>query len=293
MKKQRFLSSPIFAVFLAMGFIYYTTVFIFIEDSMSLNSSNGFFNASIFSFFGLMSFISFITCIIMEPGHVPANFVLEIENGGEVLDQGSNKNGGNSRFCDKCSTHKPPRTHHCRVCRRCVLKMDHHCVWINNCVGFVNYKPFFILILYATTASLYSTVMLILDIYQKDWDSIRGQHLKLFYVIVYNGYIYSRSIAINKMCYSSLIFLYIQQTTLSGWHVYLLAQNMTTIEYHEGIRASWLAKKSGQNYRHPYNLGLYKNITSTLGSNVFKWLWPTAVGHLKDGTNFSTTSRSS
>ncbi|KAI3896731.1 hypothetical protein MKW98_009584 [Papaver atlanticum] len=277
MKKQRFLSLPIFAVFLAMGFIYYTTVFIFIEDSMSLNSSNGLLNALIFSFLALMSFISFITCIVMEPGHVPANFVLEIENGGEVLDQGSNKNGGNPRFCDKCATHKPPRTHHCRVCRRCVLKMDHHCVWINNCVGFVNYKPFFILILYATTASLYSTVMLILDIFQKDWDSIRGQHLKLFYII----------------CGTVLIALSVTLTTLSGWHVYLLAQNMTTIEYHEGIRASWLAKKSGQNYRHPYNLGVYKNITSTLGSNVFRWLWPTAVGHLKDGTNFSTTSRSS
>ncbi|MCL7044973.1 hypothetical protein MKW94_009469, partial [Papaver nudicaule] len=154
---------------------------------------------------------------------------------------------------------------------------DHHCVWINNCVGFVNYKPFFILILYATTASLYSTVMLILDIFQKDWDSIRGQHLKMFYIL----------------CGTSLIALSVTLTTLLGWHIYLLAQNMTTIEYHEGIRASWLAKKSGQNYRHPYNLGVYKNITSTLGSNVFKWLCPTAVGHLKDGTNFSTTSRSS
>lgn len=27
------------------------------------------------------------------------------------------------RYCDKCSSYKPPRAHHCRVCRRCVLKM--------------------------------------------------------------------------------------------------------------------------------------------------------------------------
>ena len=33
------------------------------------------------------------------------------------------------RFCDKCKAIKPDRAHHCSVCGRCVLKMDHHCPW--------------------------------------------------------------------------------------------------------------------------------------------------------------------
>ncbi|KAJ6871191.1 protein S-acyltransferase 16 isoform X4 [Populus alba x Populus x berolinensis] len=31
--------------------------------------------------------------------------------------------GGDLRYCQKCSHFKPPRAHHCRVCKRCVLRM--------------------------------------------------------------------------------------------------------------------------------------------------------------------------
>uniref|UniRef100_A0A8D0EG85 Palmitoyltransferase n=1 Tax=Strix occidentalis caurina TaxID=311401 RepID=A0A8D0EG85_STROC len=30
--------------------------------------------------------------------------------------------------CRKCIAPKPARTHHCSICNRCVLKMDHHCL---------------------------------------------------------------------------------------------------------------------------------------------------------------------
>jgi len=47
-----------------------------------------------------------------------------------------------SAWCTKCDGPKPPRCHHCRVCRRCVLKMDHHCMFVNNCVGLRNHRNF-------------------------------------------------------------------------------------------------------------------------------------------------------
>lgn len=52
------------------------------------------------------------------------------------------RNADAMRECKKCSTAKPPRAHHCSICQRCVLKMDHHCPWMNNCIGMYNTKHF-------------------------------------------------------------------------------------------------------------------------------------------------------
>lgn len=34
------------------------------------------------------------------------------------------KRDGNKRYCQKCKLEKFDRTHHCRQCKKCVLKMD-------------------------------------------------------------------------------------------------------------------------------------------------------------------------
>ena len=62
-------------------------------------------------------------------------------------------------FCDKCDCVKPPRSHHCSRCGRCVYRMDHHCVWVSNCVGQRNLKFFLNFVFYMAIYLLYSVTI--------------------------------------------------------------------------------------------------------------------------------------
>ncbi|TIA90812.1 hypothetical protein E3P99_01405 [Wallemia hederae] len=65
------------------------------------------------------------------------------------------------KTCHKCipPLPKPERAHHCRACNRCVLKYDHHCPWINQCVGIGNERYFVLFMIYLSTACCIVSLM--------------------------------------------------------------------------------------------------------------------------------------
>jgi len=50
--------------------------------------------------------------------------------------------GAGYRWCQYCRMVQPPRAKHCRDCDCCVLRCDHHCPLVNNCIGQRNYAYF-------------------------------------------------------------------------------------------------------------------------------------------------------
>uniref|UniRef100_A0A3B0MMA2 Palmitoyltransferase n=1 Tax=Theileria annulata TaxID=5874 RepID=A0A3B0MMA2_THEAN len=64
-------------------------------------------------------------------------------------------------FCDKCNSSRPIGSHHCRRCKKCILKMDHHCVWITNCVGLCNQKYFIQFLVYMELMCIFNLLLIV------------------------------------------------------------------------------------------------------------------------------------
>lgn len=91
---------------------------------------------------------------------------------------------GSVRFCEKCKIIKPDRAHHCSVCGACVLKMDHHCPWVNNCVNFTNYKYFVLFLGYALLYCLY-VALTSLEYFIRFWRVSANTHTNTILSLLY------------------------------------------------------------------------------------------------------------
>jgi len=85
---------------------------------------------------------------LTDPGSVPSS-ALPVNPSLVAAEQGHQRHA----MCAVCQSFKPPGAHHCRICNRCISKMDHHCPWMDNCIGANNLKFFILFLLYTWTAS--------------------------------------------------------------------------------------------------------------------------------------------
>jgi len=175
------------------------------------------------------------------------------------------KRSGDRRYCKWCGKYKPDRCHHCRVCKSCILKMDHHCPWIYNCVGFRNHKYFFLLLFYSC-----------LDCHLIMWTMIESVKLS---VLVDTPFITMFFLMFGE---TLACFLGVLVTAFFIFHIWLMLKAMTTIEFCEKS-----LKKGGSYDSSLYDYGVYGNITSVLGENPLLWLVPMAPPS-GSGLNFVT-----
>ncbi|XP_029376786.1 palmitoyltransferase ZDHHC16A isoform X2 [Echeneis naucrates] len=194
--------------------------------------------------------------------------------------------------CKKCIMAKPARTHHCGICNRCILKMDHHCrilcsniifvmseimycgndkmgiylnvsisAWLNNCVGHFNHRYFFSFCLFMTLGCVYCSISgrnLFLDAYNA---------LETNYQTSAPPYTFK-----DKMIHKSIIYMWVLTSTvgvalgaLTIWHAVLISRGETSIERHINNKETKRMAKWGKVYRNPFNYGRLNNWKIFLG----------------------------
>jgi len=67
-------------------------------------------------------------------------------------------------LCPECEIIWTQRSKHCSICNWCVEWFDHHCPWINNCVGLKNHTWFLWFLLFTELTLVIVDVLLIFKI---------------------------------------------------------------------------------------------------------------------------------
>eukprot|EP00439_Symbiodinium_sp_Y106_P054734 s1875_g7.t1 len=132
------------------------------------------------------------------------------------------------RFCNTCCIVRPPRSSHCSDCDNCVLRFDHHCPFVNNCVGQRNYHYFFGFI---TCVMLLATMVmpaLALHLFNPDQDKAMKNAAKIDK---------SMSLLFYAMCGVGALVTFAAFLSMVLWlyHLFLIVTRQTTKEFRKGI----------------------------------------------------------
>lgn len=172
------------------------------------------------------------------------------------------KSGANMRYCSTCEMFKPDRAHHCRICNQCVLRMDHHCPWISNCVGFNNYKFFLLFLFYGSVCCAF--VM----------GAMARRFVKVFRPMIDLGEFMRVDVWVF-IAYLFATFLFFALFIFFCFHMSLVFNCLSTIELREkrnsenpDVKHRWLV--AHQKYDQGSN---YHNFAHVFGS-WYMWLLP-------------------
>uniref|UniRef100_A0A673TIJ7 Palmitoyltransferase n=1 Tax=Suricata suricatta TaxID=37032 RepID=A0A673TIJ7_SURSU len=143
------------------------------------------------------------------------------------------------RRCRHCLVLQPLRARHCRECRRCVRRYDHHCPWMENCVGERNH-PLFVAYL-----ALQLAVLL--------W----GLYLAWSGLHFFQPWgLWLRSSGLLCATFLLLSLFSLVAGLLLASHLYLVASNTTTWEFLSSHRIAYLRQRPG----NPFDRGLTRNL---------------------------------
>ncbi|XP_020618572.1 palmitoyltransferase ZDHHC5-like [Orbicella faveolata] len=192
----------------------------------------------------LIVLASFANASVKDPGVIPREQSLtDQEDDFRVpLYKNVDINGITVRmkWCDTCKFYRPPRCSHCSICNNCIENFDHHCPWVDNCIGKRNYRYFFFFV--------FSLSIHIISVFI----------FSLMFVLEKMGELAEVAVPIAIMVVCGLTSIPVIGLTV--FHIGLVAMGRTTNEQVTG------KFRSGHN---PFDQGCKKNCVGTLCSSQY------------------------
>uniref|UniRef100_A0A2K6BM88 Palmitoyltransferase n=1 Tax=Macaca nemestrina TaxID=9545 RepID=A0A2K6BM88_MACNE len=200
-------------------------------------------NGIVFNLLAFLALASHCRAMLTDPGAVPKGNATK-----EFIESLQLKPGQVVYKCPKCCSIKPDRAHHCSVCKRCIRKMDHHCPWVNNCVGENNQKYFVLFTMYIALISLHALIMVgfhFLHCFEEDWTKCSSFSPPTTVILLI------------LLCFEGLLFL-IFTSVMFGTQVHSICTDETGIEQLKKEERRWAKKTKWMNMKavfgHPFSL---------------------------------------
>ncbi|BFF99104.1 palmitoyltransferase ZDHHC6 [Drosophila madeirensis] len=218
-------------------------------------------------FLNLITLYHFGMSIVVGPGLLPKHWRPNYPEEEQFL-----------QYCKVCEGYKAPRAHHCRRCNRCVLRMDHHCPWINNCIGWANQANFFYFLFFFMLGSIQSAVIIGSSFYDGIYRRAYQQQgdIRVIFTL--------RSAVACVYNLGVIVGVFLATLKLMQMQIKTIMWNCNEIECWIVKKAEFRRYMNGSNGRpiptfdYPYDLGVWRNIFEFFNSSGDGINWPVRPG---------------
>ncbi|KAL5502493.1 hypothetical protein EMCRGX_G009280 [Ephydatia muelleri] len=206
-----------------------------------------------YTLFAMMFLLAFVYYKMFrsDPGFIPrCSSVSEAHQSmSELCERGK---FNSDTFCSTCLVRRPLRSKHCVSCNRCVARFDHHCPWLDNCVGLRNHKLFLlylvillIMLIWGVRASLHH----VFTSYPADHGNFVVRTYHYITVAPWAGYM-------MVICFVYLTWVYL---LFVAQIFQMICQGMTTNEKRNQYRYAHFIKNN------PFHQGVLANCADFFG----------------------------
>lgn len=180
-------------------------------------------------------------------------------------------------YCRYCDTHVQLDSKHCWECNKCVANFDHHCPWLNTCIGTKNYGQFYVSIwaLLFMLAVVIATASLLLAVFLTS--PVEAQHPTVYGL--------EKAPVITILVFVIFINapLWLLDVTLVAFHTYLCVKDITTYEYLTGKTSKKKEKALQQKSKDDSYPSTYTGRETQTASDMSSGAFVTAAGSASSG----------